>query len=338
MKKTVYISGIVIANLLLIGCIFKVNHWPGASVALTLSLVGLSIWFLPIALINHYKGQENKNKKWLYIATFISFFIVFIGALFKIMHWHGASLLLLLGLIIPFILFLPVYIYHSIKDKEQSSVNFTGVILGLTFMAVYSVLLSLNISRSVLQHGVSLIKSSENVIDLYDIKINDIKKRSSNLSEQDDINLVINKSNEICALIQKGKKDLLYYTENEHLDSDLGNVRFNAANINHMDSKNTSDYVLIWADGAVVPQMKDKISSFHRHLNTLNLNQDLKNTLNSIINLDDITIDDEKYSWEEREFSTDYMIFALETLSRWEKNVRFIEYIVLSDLNNTYQK
>ena len=55
MKKTIYISGIVAANLLLIGCIFKLNHWPVAGVALTLSLLTLSFWFLPVALVYHYK-------------------------------------------------------------------------------------------------------------------------------------------------------------------------------------------------------------------------------------------------------------------------------------------
>lgn len=338
MKKTIYISGIITANLLLIGCIFKVNHWPGASIALTLALVMLSFWFLPVSLVNHYKGQENNNKKWLYIATFICFLIVIIGALFKIMHWPGAGLLLLIGIPIPFILFLPVYIYHSIKDKEQSSVNFTGVILGLTFIAVYSVLLTINISRNVLQHGISLIKSTENVIDFYELKINDITKDNTVLSEQGEIKTVIDKSDEICLLIHKAKKDLLYFTENEYLDSDLGKVQFNAANINHIDSKNTSDYVLIWADGAAVPKIKDKISSFDKYLSSLKLNQDLKHTINSIINTNDITLDDEIYSWEEREFSTSYMIFALETLSRWEKNIRFIESAVVEDLTRESKK
>ena len=61
MKKTIYISGIVTANLLLIGCIFKINHWPGAGVALTLSLIGISFWFLPLSLFHHYKNQNNKT-------------------------------------------------------------------------------------------------------------------------------------------------------------------------------------------------------------------------------------------------------------------------------------
>ncbi|MDK2978318.1 MAG: hypothetical protein PWP52_1032, partial [Bacteroidales bacterium] len=85
MKKIIYISGVIIANLLVIGSIFKVNHWPGAGAAITLSLLLLCFWFLPIALINHYKGQKNKTSKWLYIAAFISFFMVFISALFKIL-------------------------------------------------------------------------------------------------------------------------------------------------------------------------------------------------------------------------------------------------------------
>ena len=333
MKKTIYLSGIIIANLLLMGCILKINHWPGGSIVLTISLIAFNFWFLPTALINHYKSQANKNNKWLYIVTFISFFIVFISALFKLMHWPGGGLLLMIGIPIPFILFLPVYIYYSVKNKEQSSVNFTAIILGLTFVAVFSVLLSINISKNVLQHGISLIKSAENVIDFYEIKINDEGKNISLTGvNKENINMVKDRSEEICSLIHRAKKDLLNYTENENLDSDLGKIQFNAENINHIDSKFAGDYILIWAEGATVPQIKDKISSFDEYLSSLNLNQDLKNTINNIINTDDIVLGDEKYSWEEREFSTGYTIFALERLSRWEKNIRFIESEAVNDL------
>jgi len=336
MKKTIYISGVITANLLLIGCIFKLNHWPGAGVALSLSLLSLSLWFLPISLINHYKGQKDKSKKWLYVATFLSFFVVSIAVLFKIQHWPGASLLLIIGVPIPFLLFLPVYIYHSIKDREQSSVNFTAIILGLIFIAIYSGLLNINVSKEVLDHGIFLTKSNENAIDYYEQHIaNMIEDNSIDEKTMGNINNVLNKSNAICSSISSAKRDLLDYSENEHLGTDLGDKTYIAGNINNLDSRNSSKYVLIWKDDAMVPQIKKEISSFTKYLKTLNVNEDIQATVDAILNIDDISIDDEMFSWEEREFASDYTVYALEALSRWEKNVRFIESAVVVDLINS---
>lgn len=330
MKKTIYISGISIVNLLLIGCIFKVNHWPGANVALTLSLVLLSFWFLPLALINHYKKNKNSANKWVYITAFISFFVVFISALFKIMHWPGASLLLMIGVPIPFLLFMPSFIIYSIKNKEQSFINFTAIVLGLAFIAIYSVLLSVNVSRDILYYGIDLTKSNEKVIDYYEFE----NAQYGDISNKE-IKEIINKSDAICNVIQKAKKELLTYSDNQNISSDLGKEEFRIENLKNLDSKTIGRYVLVRKDGALVPVIENQLRDYKEHLKTLNISTDTKNIINEVVNLDDLVINDENYSWVNREFNSDYFVFALESLSRWEKNVRFIEYIVLSDLNNT---
>ena len=329
MKKTIYISGVIIANLLVIGCIFKINHWPGAGVALTLSLLLFCFWFLPAALINHYKGQKNKTGKWLYIAAFISFFMVFISALFKIQHWPGAGLLLLIGVPIPFLLYLPVFVYHSVKNKEQSFVNFTAIILGLIFIAVYGVLLSVNVSREILYQGVELTKSNEKIIDYYQFSNNKLTDLSNT-----EIKEIANKSDKICDIIHQAKKDLLIYSDNAHIHTDFGQDEFVIQNLNNVDSKTMSQYVLIWKDGAMVPVLEKELKTFKEYISTLHLNKATLGRIEDLINLDKQLIDSEEYTWIEREFGSDYFVFALESLSRWEKNIRFVEHIVLTDLYN----
>ncbi|MGM0408963.1 MAG: hypothetical protein ACQERU_13365 [Bacteroidota bacterium] len=333
MKKTIYISGVIIANLLVIGCIFKVNHWPGAGVALTLSLLLLCFWFLPVALINHYKGQKIKTAKWLYIAAFISFFMVFISALFKIQHWHGAGLLLLIGVPIPFLLYLPVFIFHSVKNKEQSPVNFTAIILGLIFIAVLGVLLSINVSNDVLFHGIALTKSNEKVIDYYQFVNNKVAGQSNK-----EIQEFVNESDRICDLIHQAKKDLLIYSDNAHINTDLGQEEFAMDKLNNVDSKTMSQYVLIWREGAIVPVLEKELKSYKEYAYTLPLKKVTLSRIEDVINLDKQLIDSEEYSWIEREFGSDYFVFALESLSRWEKNIRFVEHIVLNDLSDKEEK
>jgi len=329
MKKIIYISGVIIANLLVIGSIFKVNHWPGAGVAITLSLLLLCFWFLPLALINHYKGQKNRTSKWLYIAAFISFFMVFISALFKILHWPGAGLLLMIGVPIPFLLYLPVFIFHSVKNKEQSSVNFTAIILGLIFIAVYGVLLSINVSKDVLFHGIALTKSNEKVIDYYQFE----NKRLAGQPNKE-IQEFVKESNRICDLIHQAKKNLLVYSDNAQISPDLGQEEFTMEKLNNVDSKAMSQYVLIWKEGALVPILENELKSYKEYASTLPLNKETLSKVEKVINLDKQLINSDEYSWAEREFGSDYFVFALESLSRWEKNIRFVEHIVLSDLSD----
>lgn len=329
MKKTIYISGVIIVNLLLIGCIFKAHHWPGASIALILSLVLLSFWFLPVALLNHYKNNKAKTGKWIYISTFISFFIVFISALFKIQHWPGASILLMIGVPIPFLLFLPSFIFYSVKNKEQSFINFTAIILGLILMAVYSVLLSVNVSKDVLYQGIVLTKSNEKIIDYYQFTNSKLKEVSN-----DEMKQFADKSDRICDLIHQAKKDLLVYSENENINTDLGQDDFGIEHLNNLDSKTISKYVLLWKDVAMVPIIEKELHEYTKYINSLALNQETLSAVENTLNLENQIIDGNEYSWIEREFDSDYFVYALESLSRWEKNIRFIENIVLSDLVN----
>src|ERR1700741_2391193 len=119
MKKSVYISGIACAVIMLLGCMFKIMHWPGASMLFIIPVALFCLYFLPIALIASYR--EEKKYKALHIVTFIVFLISMTGVLFKVIHWPGASILLFVGLPLPFILFLPVYLKSTSPDKKESN-------------------------------------------------------------------------------------------------------------------------------------------------------------------------------------------------------------------------
>ena len=64
-----------------------------------------------------------------------------IAMLFMVEQWPFGRIFLMTSLPLPFILFLPVYFYESKKDERISS-TFVPVLLGLMFIAVFSVLLS----------------------------------------------------------------------------------------------------------------------------------------------------------------------------------------------------
>lgn len=140
MKKLIYISGIIAAIVLTLGTSFKIQHWPGAGILLTISIAFFALFFIPAALLNNYQ-HEQKNA-YLYISIFITLLISFAAALFKIMHWPGAGILVVFGLIAPFVIFLPAFIVYYNKQTNKDITRFIAVLFLLVFVAVMDALLT----------------------------------------------------------------------------------------------------------------------------------------------------------------------------------------------------
>ncbi len=133
--------------IILTGTIFKLAHLAGAGILLTAGIASLVLLFLPIALANNYKTEGNMQNLILYIVTWITCFIVFTAMLFKIQQWPFAGLLLTIALPFPYVIFLPVFLYVTSKNKNFNIYNTVFVLALLAVNSVLSGLLSLNVTR-----------------------------------------------------------------------------------------------------------------------------------------------------------------------------------------------
>jgi len=156
MKQKIYILGIVSAMVLITGTMFKVQHWPGAGVIFSAGTVLLLILFLPAALINHYRVNNNKQYKLLYITIYVTCFVVFTAMLFKIQHWPFAGYAVLIGVPFPFVVFLPVWLYETSKIKNFDINNTIFILFLLALQAVFSVLLAMNVTREKLYNSLQI--------------------------------------------------------------------------------------------------------------------------------------------------------------------------------------
>jgi len=147
MKQKIYILGVITAIVICTGTILKVNHWPAAGILITAGILILVLLFLPAALIDNYKAEGNRQNRILYIVTWITCFVVFIGMLFKLMHWPYAGVGLLIALPFPYIVFLPVFLVVTAKNKNFNIYNTVFVLLLLALNSVFSALLSLNVTK-----------------------------------------------------------------------------------------------------------------------------------------------------------------------------------------------
>lgn len=144
MKQKIYLLGLATTIVIFSGTIFKINHWPGAQILLTVGLMTLIFFFLPAALINNYKAQETRQNLPLYIVTWLTCAIVFTSMLFKISHWQGAGILLTIALPFPYVVFLPVFLITTSKIKNFNIYNTVFVLFLMALTSVFSVLLGLS--------------------------------------------------------------------------------------------------------------------------------------------------------------------------------------------------
>jgi hypothetical protein len=159
MKQKIYILGLVTAIIAFTGTVFKLNHWPGAGILITIGLVTLILIFIPAALVNHYKTAGKRQNLLLYIITWLTCFVIFTSMLFKIMHWPGAGIMLTIALPFPYLIFLPVFLVTTSKNKNFSIYNTVFVLLLLAVNSIFAAFLALNVTK-------------DRIVDSYDLSVN----------------------------------------------------------------------------------------------------------------------------------------------------------------------
>ncbi len=326
MKTSVYYTGIACSILMLVGCMFKIMHWPGANIMILLSVFLFCFAFLPMALMNSYKAQTDGKYKMLHIVAFIVFAFCMMGVLFKVLHWPGASIFLLIGLPLPFVVFLPVYLNATKDEKKEGNKNFLGMMFGLTFLAVFSVLLALTVSKQVLSSAITKLDSNES-----SISFNTAINSTLNTNEA-----VKKRSDELCLFIDELKCQLLVATDNSDLCS--GN-KMNAGNeLRHMsqlDNKIDPNSLMTFGENNKIQELKSRLQAYNKLLSQSGkMSPELTELCNDIFNVEPIqdsrTTDPSiMISWEEREFSNMQLIFVLDGLSEIQSNIRLVESEIL---------
>ncbi len=138
MKNAMKISGFLAPLLLVSGTILRMEHLPAAGILLSAWFILLSFVFLPSALYVSFTEVSNRSKKWTYVMGFMGTFFTSMGFLFKVQHWPGTSVILLLGFLLIILVFLPMVMVNRIRDKIDPVpghiyvIALAGLIISLT--------------------------------------------------------------------------------------------------------------------------------------------------------------------------------------------------------------
>ncbi len=185
MKNKIYYLGIFSGIVTASGCIFKIMHWPLAGILLTIGLLFLSLIFLPVAIANMVKMENDRKLKIFYILTAIVMAINFIGALFKILHWPGAGIIMMIAIPLPFVVLLPVWVYSNGAVNKINCKNILAVMFFFAYFAAISSILALGVSKSV-------IKDFDTSARILQEKTMTLKENTALFSKYSDINNPVN--------------------------------------------------------------------------------------------------------------------------------------------------
>lgn len=119
MKNTMKISAITGTIMIGFAALFKIMHWPGAGIMLTLGSLLLAFVFMPSALTVLWKETHSGKKLFLYISAFITAMLFIFGVTAKVQHWPMAGLILALGSLSGIFAFVPALLSAKLKDQDN---------------------------------------------------------------------------------------------------------------------------------------------------------------------------------------------------------------------------
>ena len=120
------------------GLVFRAFHWPGGGIISTISLMSIAIIYFPAGF--YFFCDKNINRQNLALSIVSGFFlsIIPIGILFKMMHWPGAQIYLLTGMVSAPIFLIVTYILKN-KATEDLTIYFNNMLLRTSVLTILSI-------------------------------------------------------------------------------------------------------------------------------------------------------------------------------------------------------
>ncbi len=137
MKTTLKITGIAGLTSILIASVFKVLHWPGAGVLLTLGVITLAFAYIPVLFFSLKKEKLMKRKRNLTIVGIITAFLFLISILFAMQHWPYRVYIIILTWL--FMLTFLIMLFNNIIKSEENRILHLSMILFFTILLILDI-------------------------------------------------------------------------------------------------------------------------------------------------------------------------------------------------------
>ena len=142
MKKALNYSLLMSATFLVFGVIFKIYHLPGAAACFVAGTGTSVLAVFPLLLILLYKQPISLIQKTVDFLGTLNVLLFSIGCLFKAMFWPMATILMLIGISLHCLVFVPLYFYQQRRtnvDKWRGALNsFLFLLLGIMLFMLFN--------------------------------------------------------------------------------------------------------------------------------------------------------------------------------------------------------
>ena len=332
MNSTMKISGYVSSMLILIGSFFKFQHWPGANVMIVVGVFFLATLFLPLLFILKFKSTEENNRSIvLSIIGFISSLLICVGILFRILHWPGARIMIIIGCVLLLLGYLPIYIL-SIYKNTTNKINATATII----------LIIAGVGLIVTESGTGLSKTTSDSFWRGVTESNELLKFNINESKKN-YQIILAKQNTDSIKVMKLKAlqlatdTIIQFTTNMKayliLKTEEGLTQAQAEKIN-LDILRSSGYgdvltEMLLSEGNAkslytAQALKVKIENYKQSIARLSPNVDLNN-----LNTNKIMVYGEQVDWAKSNFEKLPLAMVVYNLIRIELSIKAVESAAL---------
>jgi hypothetical protein len=145
MKKVLILSGLSTAGTFVLGSIFKIMHWPGASFFFVLAIVLTSFLFLPLLFLLKSKELKTLQERLVLGSGIVVGILYTFAILGSVMHWEIArsGLFWLITIGFSFFVFIPLYFFNGIKQAESKLNTILVTCLLVVFMSLQFLMVNL---------------------------------------------------------------------------------------------------------------------------------------------------------------------------------------------------
>lgn len=119
MKKLISIVAITAALFVLLGIMFKINHWLGANMLFVLGVVTSAVVVLPAMAAFELRTTDNGVKRGTILSGYSAGILLSLATMFKFMHWPGFGVMYYLGLGILVLVFIPLFTLKNYRTTEN---------------------------------------------------------------------------------------------------------------------------------------------------------------------------------------------------------------------------
>lgn len=330
---SVFIGGITF----MLGTLFKVQHWPGAGSLLMVGDVILLFLFIPSLLYYKMNSTTDRKKMQVYFLGALSLMLFLAGSFFKMFHWPGAQILIIVGSISLISVFLPVYTYREYKNSQHVHASFIYIIIAFMYFTLFETLLAMNVSKPLVSDYIQAEKiesTSTKQLGNFNQSNYNLLMNDSTVDQAQLLTLREN-TNELYAYIQDLKIRLI--TRTEQLDAEqatrlVDNVEYLH---NMTESKIPTQFML--GEFGKATELKNKIDGNKKILTDyVQDNPTSSEAISSILSTELPPNYAEFYSsWEEAQFENVFLSGDIGILSNIQYNIRIAENLALGSKLNS---